>query len=489
MRALPLPLSLHFNGLSINIWIRTASHGSSHINMKMKLTILFIFASISLAQFQSAYENCPIACDPADSDPTSWTYYYALNELDSCHDTVIFQMNLYNAVDDPATHVYYRACTASQQNPTRRVRRQILSFNDTVEAPAPVQLVQSGPSGSSSNVGAAQAALRAIQSYLLQAAMGTSTLFARSGGVVAGMYAGSQINKTDAAGVLAQVREEISREYLPGQLVAQACGSGSALSNETISPQFFGVIVDAKGEVAAVQTALRSWNDAQCLSGSRNDAFKDVFVKLVSGSDISIAPEPRFDSFTPDGSGLATRQSDTCRYTQVQSGDGCFAVSERCGITISELESYNGGENFCSTLQVDQYVCCSPGSLPDFSPQPGGDGSCFAYTVNEGDNCADIATRNQMTVADIENRNSQTWSVSAIIPWIELSLTYVLYYQGMDGLQQHLSRNEYVLVNRKSAVSSNGSERSMRSTDQRHRAPFRPDILGRPQSVSIECLL
>jgi len=371
------------------------------------LCLLLTVASTSQGRFQSAYEDCPTACDPATLDPAAWTYYYRLNELDSCDRTVIFQMNLYNAIDDPATHVYYRACSTSEEAPGRRIRRQNLSLNDTIETPALVELVQSGSPRSPSNIQSAHAVLAALQGYLDRAVNGTSTLFARSGDIVAGMYAGSQIDKESAVSAIGEVREGAAQDHLPTQLVAQACGP--TVSNETISPQFFGVIVDSRGDVAAVQSVLRGWNDAECFDGARIDGLQDISVDLIPGSQVSIDPEPGLKKIPNDRPSLAARQSNTCQYTQIQAGDGCFAVSQRCGITISQLESYNGGGNFCTTLQIDQYACCSSGSLPDFTPQPEDDGSCFAYTVKDGDYCYDIATRYQMTVSDLERRNSQTW--------------------------------------------------------------------------------
>lgn len=98
----------------------------------------------------------------------------------------------------------------------------------------------------------------------------------------------------------------------------------------------------------------------------------------------------------------------TCSYIQAMSGDGCSSLAQRCAITQTQLQSYNGGASFCNSIIVGQYVCCSAGSLPDFSPQPTG-GKCFVYTVKVGDYCSAIATAHQMQVADIQNNNNQTW--------------------------------------------------------------------------------
>lgn len=99
----------------------------------------------------------------------------------------------------------------------------------------------------------------------------------------------------------------------------------------------------------------------------------------------------------------------TCKYTQVQSGDGCWALGERCGISQADLVKYNPASGFCDNLIKDQYVCCSAGSLPDFSPKPDDDGNCFVYTVVPDDTCDTIAKANHMDWEDIPTYNELTW--------------------------------------------------------------------------------
>lgn len=373
------------------------------------LVVLLLLCSHALGQFQSAYEKCPTPCDPLFSDQSAWTYYYKFDELDSCDGTILFQMNIYNPVNDPSSHIYYRACTASRSaRPSGNRRRQLLAVSGSSEAPGLVELVEIGTGTSQGNWQAAQAAVSALKVYLEGSRSATSIVFARSANVIGGLHAGSQVDRQSASAALSQYGSRINAGSLSQQLVAQACKSSTL--NETISPQFFGIILDAQGDISNVQSALRSWNDAECIPGDPSETWDGVSVDLVPGTEVSIVPESqeRNDAENPSSS-LSTRQSGTCRYIQVQAGDGCYALSERCGVTISQLEAYNGGGNFCSTLKVDQYVCCSTGTLPDFTPQPGGDGSCFAYTVKEGDFCASIAESHQMTVPDIESRNGDTW--------------------------------------------------------------------------------
>ncbi|KAJ5662800.1 hypothetical protein N7507_003531 [Penicillium longicatenatum] len=101
--------------------------------------------------------------------------------------------------------------------------------------------------------------------------------------------------------------------------------------------------------------------------------------------------------------------SGVCNYIQVQADDGCWALADRCGITQATLTKYNPSNGFCDNLILDQYVCCSAGSLPDFSPQPDDDGNCFVYVVKEKDLCDTIATAHKMDKAKIPDYNELTW--------------------------------------------------------------------------------
>jgi chitinase len=134
-----------------------------------------------------------------------------------------------------------------------------------------------------------------------------------------------------------------------------------------------------------------------------------VIIAMVPGKTIHVGPK---DGGTPgnsdnDNNNLVKRA--TCSYTQAVSGDGCFSVAQRCAITQAQLILYNNDANLCSDLKVGQYICCSAGALPDFTPQPNPDGTCKSYTVKSGDFCAAIAQANTMAVTDIESRNKNTW--------------------------------------------------------------------------------
>lgn len=99
----------------------------------------------------------------------------------------------------------------------------------------------------------------------------------------------------------------------------------------------------------------------------------------------------------------------TCKTITVVSGDGCGSLASRCGIPAQDITKYNPQSNFCSTLMPGQLVCCGRGNLPDLRPKPNPDGSCFVYTIKSDDSCSTIAGKYQLAVADLETMNKQTW--------------------------------------------------------------------------------
>ncbi len=106
---------------------------------------------------------------------------------------------------------------------------------------------------------------------------------------------------------------------------------------------------------------------------------------------------------------VSTAVGSTCKYIQAHANDGCYNLAQRCGISQAELTKYNPKTGFCNNIELNEYVCCSEGSLPDFSPKPYSNGTCFTYTVKYNDNCADIATANKMDKDKIPNYNNETW--------------------------------------------------------------------------------
>lgn len=94
------------------------------------------------------------------------------------------------------------------------------------------------------------------------------------------------------------------------------------------------------------------------------------------------------------------------------SGDSCAKLATKCGISPSDFTKYNPDSKLCSSLMPLQHVCCSSGTLPDFTPKKNSDGSCASYAVVQDDTCSAIAAAHSLTVDQIESFNKKTWGWS-----------------------------------------------------------------------------
>jgi chitinase len=334
--------------------------------------------------------------------------------LDNCNQTILLDLNLNHGLDSTELPVPIRACSV-QQDATVLVKRQSFSFgssNGTNGTNATsfdaqfqihdIQIVRWRGQASSNNGAAITAATSALAQAVKSQKNGSpSILFAKSGTAIMGVYAGSQIDNQGFGGIIQQFAER-EAGYQVDLTAAQVCGPDS------LGSQILGIFVDTTGDLNSVKAALGNWNNATCLdsSGGETETWPAVPIAMVPGKTIPVGPT---DGGTPGLSDSSVAKRATCSYTQAVSGDGCWSVAQRCKITQAQLISYNNDPNLCSDLKVGQYVCCSSGTLPDFTPQPNPDGTCKSYTVKSGDYCAAIAQANTMAVADIENRNKNTW--------------------------------------------------------------------------------
>ncbi|KAI5301332.1 hypothetical protein KEM55_003850, partial [Ascosphaera atra] len=128
----------------------------------------------------------------------------------------------------------------------------------------------------------------------------------------------------------------------------------------------FGLMASGTGDFASIQEALQTWSKGKCLSS--------VMRNIVNGP-VSYASYP---------------------------------ATEHVNVNTTNVNSAKvNSANVNSTIR--QHVCCSPGTMPDFSPKPNPDGSCATYTVSAGDNCASIGAKNSLTNSEIESFNKNTW--------------------------------------------------------------------------------
>lgn len=104
----------------------------------------------------------------------------------------------------------------------------------------------------------------------------------------------------------------------------------------------------------------------------------------------------------------AGNSDGTCKTRAVVSGDTCGTLASKCGVSSADFMKANTKTNICATLAVGQKVCCSAGTRPDFRPKPT-NGNCAVWKTQTGNNCGTLAAARDLTVADLETFNKNTW--------------------------------------------------------------------------------
>lgn len=315
--------------------------------------------------FWSNYENCPQPCDLVGPTPSNWTYYHALVDLEWCREPLLFDLGLHTPLDQLDTHhLTIRACMVTPDVGHTKVgrsvglpHRQAGSLNNTApstyrnasrtatcgdpaSSPARssvgVRLAWGGPADSDGQDTAA--ATKNLIRYLETGPGCESTaIFAQSGKTVVGLYVGSQIDKASAASIVQDTFAARTRPdgKVPDRIGAQICG------DQPFSAQTFGIYADNKRNISAVQAVVRDWSTGRCLSEYDQEEIIEGQSVGIWSTVLSAAPTQRKRDLHRRG---------TCEYVQADPGDGCWALSNKCGVSEIFLPILNGDIDFCDTI-------------------------------------------------------------------------------------------------------------------------------------------
>ncbi|KKP05585.1 hypothetical protein THAR02_02311 [Trichoderma harzianum] len=329
--------------------------------------ILNLALCTSGSEFFSQLERCPNSCTTLGPIPSNWTYIHRLEKLNSCNETVLFDLSLHNDVAVPETHTTFRACTV-EDGP--KLNDTNLSVKWAASTSTSISLQRTW---SENNVKFNQDQFDGLSGAIQQHVIGLDAeaptiIFSKVDSLVMGFFARGSIDSSRSiATIMNELTSQVKANGLGETTLVERCGEGIN-GNHT-----FGLVGLANTKQSNV----------------------NIFIKPTIKSNVSERGiEPR------DG---------TCSTIQVVSGDSCGSLAAECGISAQQFAQFNPSPTLCSTLAVGQYVCCTSGSLPDRSPQPNPDGSCARYNVQPGDYCALIAAENSITTDDIENFNKNTW--------------------------------------------------------------------------------
>lgn len=361
----------------------------------------------------STRSRCPQSCSSAGTDPSKWFIYHSINRLDLCNSVMLLDFAIFNPLADLNTRASISACTADLEpveatTATITGKCQADSINQT-EVTASLQLGSSG-SSSTNSVADAVAALEQLlaSSALSEASCNETIKFAYSGNVAIGLYVGKGLTNQ---GVITSVLEQLSTKLqsdgsVPETLVAQLCDDRSARYS-------IGIFASTNSDLSLAQLSVQTWKNSSCITNMQKTvpAWQNVTFSVPS-----LMQKPSVSSNSTTGNSTALQSRDgklipraDCTTVQVVAGDSCASLASECGITPAEFTIFNPSSTECSTLAAGEHVCCSAGTLPDFSPKPDSAGNCFSYLVVSGDSCSEIAATNSLTIAQLESFNTNVW--------------------------------------------------------------------------------
>ena len=386
--------------------------------------------------YYPALHDCPLPCVDY-SNIHSWIPYFSVDRLRRCEDPMLLKFSVTQSLNDSSSTVLIRSCTLGHQQNDTSARTTHISvenpkksknlFQPTLqyapacaaagtEVSAKVELAASTEGWEDAD--GAVSLLRGMGRFFdAEDNCDENFLFGYHQKTVVGIYVGAHIGKPTITSSLAALGDHLGTQgTLSNRTVAQLC------SDDREPERVFGIFVDTTGDLAAAQETAWEWSHGSCVTDPELRPAGDLpGVKIL---EISSVTKTFGRHSTLSGNSTSTRNStsvftglnkrDTCSYIQVESGDGCWSVSQRCGISTADLEDYNPKEDFCDTLQPGDYVCCSAGDpyeepKPD-PPKENPDGTCASHLIQEGNTCDVLATQYGVTVQDLEDWNEgKTW--------------------------------------------------------------------------------
>jgi chitinase len=140
--------------------------------------------------------------------------------------------------------------------------------------------------GATADAVSISAATAALADMLESAKNGAATtLFAKSGNAIVGLYAGSQI---DLGSVGAVIREFAIRagSSKSSSVAAQLCQQGF------LGTQIFGLYLDTGGDLGAARDAVQHWRDAKCMTArEESEIWQKAPLATIPGKDLVVGPD------------------------------------------------------------------------------------------------------------------------------------------------------------------------------------------------------
>ncbi|KAH0426127.1 glycosylhydrolase family 18-6 [Colletotrichum camelliae] len=356
---------------------------------------------------------CPQRCRVSGPNIGNWSAYPDFKQIRECKQTMFYGFSLYDPVDDEEIPHRIYACSSFGPDfstmPASSAR--IASVSESVDVNFEIGWWEEGFGLAASGV---RSLIKQIRKYVDRGHGATDTpfiMFGQSGQAAIGIYIGQ--------GLLNQgLTESALKTFQDGlfnlntstpSLAMQLCKPGYD------STHIFGIMITSNGTFTSIQNAIKTWNNATCLSfsGSTNVTGQVEFTTplvLTNGTfaNGTITNGTTNSTLLNRRHALLHARAD-CRTRQVVQGDSCASLATKCGISGADFTKYYPGSGLCANLKPKQHVCCSSGTLPDLKTKPNADGSCRSYKIKMDDNCDNLAAEYTLTRKDIEDFNKKTW--------------------------------------------------------------------------------
>ncbi|KAK8121914.1 glycosylhydrolase family 18-6 [Apiospora sp. TS-2023a] len=339
---------------------------------------------------------------------------------------MLLSLNLFSSVDDADSQIVIRACAATTAATTTNVtapparRKRAIDSGATamclepVSTPTTVDVSSWGlatPDGKNNTTDDVLEAANQVQAFLANASAPRCSqsqdpmiMFGYSNQSIVGVYSGSSVSDgRNAKAIIDQLKQRVQTEGVQHDLVAyQVCGGRRG------SDSIFGLVVATNGSLGAVQGALRDLSLAQCLSGADSVQAGPININLWSTSPLTLNQNETSHQHNNNNNATLRVRAQNCNSITVQPNNGCADLAGRCGLSPSQFMAYNPSLD-CSQLQPGQPVCCSSGTIANYPPVNSPDGACYPYWIQDGDYCGKIGAQYNLSQAQIESYNKQTW--------------------------------------------------------------------------------
>jgi hypothetical protein len=359
------------------------------------------------------WNACPAACGSAN--PDDWSFYPDFSILKSCDEPMLLNFAVHNPRGDLKTHHPLYACTASNKTDFGDSNFQASSASNSARySVKSVQMETAWRGDDTSQYSShVEATAQLVQAQMnLLASKNATIALGYSNGVALGAFFGSMMDKGKDKSLLQTFLDKLRQgELKKSGSMMQICNSDRPAAYS------LGIVSEASQDpaeaLASVQEALAKWSKGQCLQGYSGSSVSQVTMGEVA-EQFSLPT----NTSSSHGHGRShgkralagIHRRDTCKAIQVQDGNSCSTLATRCGIKPADFTKYNSDKGLCSSLRAGQHVCCSAGTLPDYSPKPNEDGTCHVYTIQNNDDCSAIASANSISADDINDWNKNTWA-------------------------------------------------------------------------------